>query len=57
MSNYLHLVVRTLPGLAGAWDNAEVARRWLGPFPGTGGKPSQPPADSESLTFQNAQVK
>ncbi len=46
MSNQLHVVVRTLAGRAGAWDDAEVARRWLGHFPGTGGKPDQPPEGS-----------
>ncbi len=46
MSNHLHVVVRTLPGRAGAWDDAEVARRWLWLFPGTGGKSGQPPEDS-----------
>ena len=29
MSNHLHLVVRTLPGLVGGWSDEETARRWL----------------------------
>ena len=34
MSNHLHVVVRTLPGRAAAWDDEEVARRWLRLCPG-----------------------
>ena len=42
MSNHLHVVVRTLPGLVDAWDEEEVARRWLRIFPGPRGKPGRP---------------
>jgi hypothetical protein len=45
MSNHLHIVLRTLPERVEAWDAAEVARRWLWLFPGTDGKPGQPPAE------------
>jgi hypothetical protein len=45
MSNHLHLVVRTLPGRAGGWNDEEVARRWLWLFPGKDGKPGLPPGD------------
>lgn len=29
MSNHCHTIVRTQPGAAGEWSDAEVARRWL----------------------------
>ena len=35
MSNHLHVIVRTLPGRANAWDDEEVAHRWLRLCPGT----------------------
>jgi REP element-mobilizing transposase RayT len=34
MSNHLHVVMRTRPDQAKAWDDAEVARRWLQICPG-----------------------
>ncbi len=33
MSNHTHLVLRTRPDLAEAWDDREVARRWLWAYP------------------------
>jgi len=46
MSNHLHVVVRTLPGQADAWDDREIARRWLSLFPGPGGEPGRPPREA-----------
>jgi REP element-mobilizing transposase RayT len=46
MSDHLHVVLRTLPGRAGAWGDGEVARRWLWLFPGKGGRSGQPPEES-----------
>jgi REP element-mobilizing transposase RayT len=46
MSNHLHVVARTLPGRATAWNDEEVARRWLRFFPGPGGKPGRPPGEA-----------
>jgi REP element-mobilizing transposase RayT len=51
MSNHLHLVVRTLPGRAEAWADAEVARRWLWLFPGRGGKRGQPPTEAAVMSL------
>ena len=33
MSNHLHVVVQTLPGVAASWSADEVAQRWLRLFP------------------------
>ena len=51
MSNHLHVVVRTLPGRVGGWEEEEVARRWLWLFPGKGGKPGRPPEEAAIRTL------
>jgi hypothetical protein len=39
MSNHLHVVVQTLPEVASAWSDLEVAERWVRLFP----RPDQAP--------------
>jgi len=39
MSNHLHVVVQTLPEIASAWSDLEVAERWVQLFP----RPDQAP--------------
>ncbi len=34
LSNQLHVILRTRPGLVALWSDQEVARRWLTLFPG-----------------------
>ncbi len=46
MANHFHLVVRTRPDLAAAWDDAELACRW------SGLRATQPPSD-EAAEVQN----
>ena len=40
MSNHIHLVLRSRPDVVDAWDDREVARRWLMICPE--GSPGQP---------------
>jgi len=51
MSNHLHVVLGTDPKEAKGWSDAEVARRWLTLFPGSGGKRGVPPEESAILRF------
>jgi hypothetical protein len=41
MSNHLHVVEHTLPGVALRWSSLEVAERWVGLFPRPDPAPEQ----------------
>ena len=43
MSNHFHIILRTEPQWVAKLSDAEVARRWLCLFPGSGGRRGHPP--------------
>jgi REP element-mobilizing transposase RayT len=51
MSNHVHVVVRTSPGRARAWGDAEVALRWLALFSGIRGGSGGRPGEAEVAAF------
>ncbi len=50
MSNHLHVVVQTLPEIASAWSDLEVAERWVRLFP----RPDQAPGLRASVLSGHA---
>ncbi len=55
MSNHFHLILRNRPDVVGAWDDSEVARRWLMICPHRSDKRGNPmpPTDAELDTIRN----
>ena len=51
MSNHLHVLLWTDPERAAAWDDLEVARRWLTLFPGPSSEENAGP-DEAALVRQ-----
>ena len=59
LSNHFHLVLRSRPDVVAAWDDTEVARRWLTLCPlrkKSGGK-REPPAEADLNTIRRNKQK
>ncbi|MCG8652093.1 MAG: hypothetical protein MI861_19800 [Pirellulales bacterium] len=58
LSNHYHLILRTRPDVVAAWDDTEVARRWLliCPHRRIDGKPAEP-SQAELNLIRNCPVK